>query len=283
MKKTTPQKLSKRLANYGALSLALAGIADANGQIIYTPLNATTNANNDPIEIDLDNDGTFEFDIRLKYTVNLDLNPNSLITGASALGDPTGGSEGNYVYPFALNSGYSIGPISSSTSNNAWSNYNRQSMVFNNCTTSGPSYAQFGCNPGVDKFLGLRFLIDGNTHYGWARLNITDLPNNWTLVDYAYEDTPDTAIMAGEMPPLGVKENVLSNIKIVALNKNIALYNLPQQTNYRLFSITGQSVLDGKISNNTHVIEANTLATGIYIIELKDIKTNAVIRKKIIL
>ena len=69
----------------------------------------------------------------------------------------------------------------------------------------------------------------------------------------------------------------------MALNKSIALFNLPQQTNFRLFNITGQSVLDGKIENNTHVIEANTLASGIYIIELTDASSKSVIRKKLIL
>ena len=82
---------------------------------------------------------------------------------------------------------------------------------------------------------------------------------------------------------MGIEDNQFNNIKVIALNKSIALYNLPQQTNYRLFSITGQSVLDGNIENNIHVIEANTLATGVYIVELKDKDTNAVIRKKIVL
>ena len=38
MKKITPQKLSKKLAQYGALSMAIAGVADANGQIVYTDI-----------------------------------------------------------------------------------------------------------------------------------------------------------------------------------------------------------------------------------------------------
>jgi len=89
--------------------------------------------------------------------------------------------------------------------------------------------------------------------------------------------------MAGEGITPGLDDNVFNSVKIVALNKSIAIFNLPQQTNYRLFSITGQSVLNGKIENNTHVIEANTLANGIYIIELKDNTSSAVIRKKIVL
>jgi hypothetical protein len=47
--------------------------------------------------------------------------------------------------------------------------------------------------------------------------------------------------------------------------------------------MTGKRVLEGNISNTTHVIEANTIATGVYIIELTDVNSNAVIKKKIIL
>ena len=139
----------------------------------------------------------------------------------------------------------------------------------------------------TDKFLGLRFDISGITHYGWARLDVPLNASGWVIKDYAYNATQTVPgfgdpITAGQTT-LGLDDNELSKIKIVALNKSNALFNLPQQTNYRLFSITGQSVLDGKITNSTHVIEANTLATGVYILELKDVDSNAVIRKKIVL
>jgi len=75
----------------------------------------------------------------------------------------------------------------------------------------------------------------------------------------------------------------MQQVKIIALNKSIALYNLPETTNYKLYSMTGQSVLNGKIENDTHVIEANSISSGVYIIELEDSNSKAVIRKKIVL
>lgn len=141
--------------------------------------------------------------------------------------------------------------------------------------------------------IGLRFQIEGNTHYGWARLDVGANQNNWVIKDYAYNASlagsgrdilaEGAPIMAGEGLPLGIDDNVFSKIKIVALNKSIALFNLPQETNYRLYSLTGQSVLDGKIENDTYVIEAKTLSSGVYIIELEDNNSKAVIRKKIVL
>ena len=89
--------------------------------------------------------------------------------------------------------------------------------------------------------------------------------------------------MAGEGGSLSIEKNDFSKIKIVVLNKSIALYNLPETSSYKLYTMTGQSVLDGKIENNTYVIEANTLASGVYIIELKDANSDAVISKKVVL
>lgn len=51
-----------------------------------------------------------------------------------------------------------------------------------------------------DKFIGVKFDIDGNTHYGWIRVNVeSGLGNSQiTVVDWAYEQTPDASIMTGD-------------------------------------------------------------------------------------
>jgi len=58
MKKITPQKLSKRPVQYGAFSIAIAGVTDASGQIIYTDVNPDINVADGFYYIDMDNDGT---------------------------------------------------------------------------------------------------------------------------------------------------------------------------------------------------------------------------------
>lgn len=284
MKKTTSKFLTKRLTQYGALTAAIAGIANASGQgIVYTDINpdsdGTTTLSNTPILIDMDNDGTHEFDIRLRNTVNLQIFPNSTITGASVLGNSLGGSNDNYNYPFALDNGFVI-----SNAKTAWINSASQILVFNNCSYTGSDYNQW-CGVS-DKYLGLRFQIAGQTHYGWARLSVRatgELPEDWILKDYAYNSVAEASIMAGEGGTLGIIDNTISKIKISAFNKSIVLSNLPNRTEYRVFNMSGQSVLNGKASSNKYVIEANTLAKGIYIIELKDPNSSALIRKKIAL
>ena len=106
MKKTTQKKHSKKLANrllkYGALSVAMAGVADASGQIVYTDVDPDlTNGGGGTADfIDLNNDGTNDFVIG---------------TTAAAVGingvNPTDawvGSQGAYLYPFAFDAGETI-------------------------------------------------------------------------------------------------------------------------------------------------------------------------------
>jgi hypothetical protein len=51
-----------------------------------------------------------------------------------------------------------------------------------------------------NRYLGLKFLISGEVHYGWARLSETcgwlDLEEN--LTGYAYETIPNQPIKAGQ-------------------------------------------------------------------------------------
>jgi hypothetical protein len=49
-------------------------------------------------------------------------------------------------------------------------------------------------------YLGLRFRIKGELHYGWARLSVIDkYPRYYAvLTGYAYETIPNKAIIAGK-------------------------------------------------------------------------------------
>jgi hypothetical protein len=66
----------------------------------------------------------------------------------------------------------------------------------------GGTTSQFGSWINVKaRYLGLRFILGRETHYGWARLNIHfDTPRTIkaTLTGYAYETIPDKPIVAGD-------------------------------------------------------------------------------------
>lgn len=49
----------------------------------------------------------------------------------------------------------------------------------------------------AERFLGLKFDINGRKHYGWAQLEVKSA-TEWTIKDYAYNATPDKPILAGQ-------------------------------------------------------------------------------------
>lgn len=57
-----------------------------------------------------------------------------------------------------------------------------------------------GAWPGAgNRFLGFKFEISGQTHFGWARLSVTRSPYTATLTGYAYETIPNRTIIAGKL------------------------------------------------------------------------------------
>ena len=65
-----------------------------------------------------------------------------------------------------------------------------------------------------NNFIGIKFLIDGNTHYGWMRLSFDNVyPLDFYMPylfiqDYAYEATAETSILI-QPPTAGIAENLV--------------------------------------------------------------------------
>jgi len=80
----------------------------------------------------------------------------------------------------------------SSTTWHPMNTTNPQMMIVNNGVASGTWAGQ------IDKYIGLRFLIGTNTHYGWARFTFSNNSNMYTLKDFGYNATVNGAIPAGQ-------------------------------------------------------------------------------------
>lgn len=73
------------------------------------------------------------------------------------------------------------------------------------CTTQNGTFQHDG-GPWLNKknlYLGLQFTIDGQIHYGWARLTVstnkTTCVTKALLTGYAYETEPNTPITTGKL------------------------------------------------------------------------------------
>lgn len=264
MKTTKLPESVNTLTKYGALAMAISGISEANAEIIYTNI---IDEGGPLMGADIIFNGVVEFTLG---------HLSNNVLGAWPLGNSILGSFGgpnSLAYPFALYGGSII------NSSGTWQNAGFQEMNYN---VGSSCYYGNWCTI-EDAYLGLRFDMNGDTHYGWARVEIIDpVAGEWLLKDYAYEDVKDTPIVSGA-GSLSLEDNLFSNIKIVSLNKSIGVYNLNKSTDYTLFNISGQTLIKGEIDLESHIIEAKILAAGVYIIELEDRNTKAVIRKKFVL
>lgn len=279
MKKTTQRSLSGRLAGYGALSAVLGLAAEANGQIIYTDINPDEGGAGVTYNLDMDNDGAPEVQfIQYNYYGIIDIlyGYQNVSAGVRMIGGAGSSSSTVFGYPSVLNSGAVI-----SAANANWNSGYYQLLNANDC---GGFYGYFTggqwCNV-TDKYIGIKFMIGTNTHYGWARLDVTG-SDAWTIKDYAYNATPNAPINAGQTT-LSVGQSLIETVKITGLHKTVGLYNLPESTLYRVINMTGQTVLEGTASQESLVIQNPSLKTGIYVVEVTDADTGAVTRKKVML
>jgi hypothetical protein len=197
-----------------SFALLLAALTQAaRAEIVYTPV--TVVIQNNTYGLDLNNDGTADFTIKgvNKYGECYDIinghnygpNYQANIRIQPVAGN---GAEGGWKAA-ALNAGSIIGP--------GQSFYGAGSQIefvkigpFWHSTHPPPTgycenfYIESGNWLDVTGYVGLEFLINGQTHYGWAavRVQFDNSQVPWslfaTLTGYAYETTPGHSIAAGQ-------------------------------------------------------------------------------------
>lgn len=196
-----------RLVAYSAAAagaiLALSPTA-ADAQVVYTDLDPDTPlVTGDDLLIDFDGDDNGD----LLFTVD---NPFKGFFRARVVSDDAnnGGVAGfgpvaanyNYFYASVLNLGDVVSDENVVQNTNVSdSGANRDDFLLAS-TFNGSGYGDWA--GAVDKYLGVRFTADvggqETTHYAWVRLDVTDA-TDIVVKDYAFEQTPDTPIEAGDM------------------------------------------------------------------------------------
>lgn len=197
-------KLEKGLLGYGAAASAagvslLALTPAAQAKIVYTPANVQIIGN---VYLDLNHDGIHDFRFSTTHHSG---------TGAAHAGTffrtsaaqlrvyPVGIRNqiwGHSSYASALKPGVRVGPKfpQGGFSMAEVRGINSQLSVY-----YGPWEGTKSNRTVKNRYVGLKFLIKGQVHYGWARLTVTvKYPISATLTGYAYETVPNKAIVTGK-------------------------------------------------------------------------------------
>lgn len=280
-------RLLDRLKAYGLAAGALAaGAEGADAAIIYTDINPNyTGGIGNQYLLDLNNDNTDDFRIYHDGGSNLFIEP--LASANEVLGT---GSLGGFAYPYAMNSNSMISASASGTwFNNAYST-GYQSLNYGS--------ASFGNWVSVsDKYLGLRFQVSGNTHYGWARLDVNFSGSTWVVKDYAYEDNAGVGIPAGSsVSPMaasgasnvmgsdiddnsngtdlevsfdaGTNENTINEYRIMVVkNNNVGSFNLPAaqavaMANYTAVTPNGNATYTQAMASAANDVNGDPIQNG---------------------
>ncbi len=196
-----PSAFDKNLLSYAASGTAagvslLALAQPANAKIVFTPSNIHIPENAGLIHLDLNHDGVpdFAFSAGSRFgsaRAPLGLYANSLVVTPEQSGNAVGEITSSKGFNCAakLRGQVEVGPSKHFQPN--------QLIMFQ---VAGDYTNQFSAHcPWLDRrggFLGFKFMIDGETHYGWARVAEIGT-RSASIRGYAYETTPDQPILTG--------------------------------------------------------------------------------------
>ena len=197
------RSINHRLNMY-ALAASAAGVSvlaltqAAEAKIVYTKTHQVIGKNG-VLPLDFNHDGTIDFIVQEIGYLSYDTNG---LWVKEAFGNAVEGSVVTTSYGIqryfaaALKKGARIGP---------------QRGFIRNTYSFGESMVRVECIHGCstrgqwvnvkNRYLGLKFQIDGEAHYGWARLStqVGQPQIAATLTGYAYETTPRKGIRAGQV------------------------------------------------------------------------------------
>jgi hypothetical protein len=178
----------KLLAYFAAGTASLAASArPAEAKIIYTP--ASINIQTDSrVTFDLNNDGIPDFNL---YRCACASKGSSFLTvfpeaaGNGIRPNQNGEAAAGFF-------GLPVGPKEKFS-------YGAGGLFMAGIRDDGFSTFSYGPWRNVtNRYLGLKFVVNGQNHYGWARLNVS-ITGTVVITGYAYETTPDTGIIEGHV------------------------------------------------------------------------------------
>jgi hypothetical protein len=204
-----PSQLSESLhyqLNMYAVAATAAGVGiaalaqPAQAKIVYTPAHVKINQQHSRYSLDLNHDGVTDFSLGLNSSVNqsggalwLSANP-AVLKQDGVLGAVSSAS--------LLRAGEKIGVVRKQVFFEA---HYMAGFWTNSAGRSGFLWQWANDGKGVKNgYLGLKFTINGTTHYGWARMNVEFTLKgrievvSGVLTGYAYETTPNKPIVAGK-------------------------------------------------------------------------------------
>jgi hypothetical protein len=192
-----PMSAPKHIARAaGALAAGLGSIQASDADVVFTP-----------VDFNIPEDGEFKADFDLDSVAEFDIQQYSTVTKVadapattSFVLDPIDNRPANLPLNTLIGPASNLDPDGGAPPQDP---LNGMDLEAPDPEGNGALVGHFqgGAGPG---FIGVQFLSNGNTHYGWVGYEGTGVEGDATghVFGMAYENIPDTGIMAGAgLPP----------------------------------------------------------------------------------
>ncbi|MBL6964177.1 MAG: T9SS type A sorting domain-containing protein [Bacteroidetes bacterium] len=270
-KEVKQKSFESKLKTYTSVAagvVASAGIA--NAQIVYTDIDPDIMISDSSYLIDLNNDANADFRLihLYYYYSNSILNAIGLegLNINEALGDTILSTSYSYVsfYPAMLNANDDI-----SENKQVWY-YSSYALMYYNGVYGSYTFKGGNWKSTTDKFLGLRFKMDGKWHYGWARIDITAKGEAFIIKDYAYESYPEKHILAGAQVS-SVADDAARSVRVFNGPKNLIINTngVEVADNKGIIHNTlGQKIQSLQLKAGKNVIPLDGFVPGVYLVNM---------------
>lgn len=284
---TKSEKTNAKLAAYSAMAGAFAltsAAAGAQTDIIYTDIDDVTINIGEFTVLDIDGNGTIDyyFEVIENSAGNWSFARLFGYLPTYSYGNASNqfiGYAGAFLpYGSALNEGSAIDSGAGFYGYAGYGNVGFLASIY-----SGVTYGQFANQ--TDKYLGIRFDIDGSAHYGWIRMDATVGPVSLTIKDFAYREGADEGIEAGQTEneePVGITLIDASKLNVYSFGStvNIAVNGLDaSNANVKVMNALGQTVYSNELNQAGMRINLESAADGIYVVNI--VADGAVFNKEV--
>lgn len=193
--------VSMALALFGALQTVDAQIVYSGTQNIAC--NLVANSNRCYANINLAGGNDFEIH-RNVVGAQVFIQADEVLGGGFDINGFNAQVAAGYVYPYALVQSAVIGPAGP---------WGFQAGQANSLSDNGfyPNHKWESLPNGTTRFLGIRGTIGGQTKYGWIRLTKNGF-GNFTIVDWAYNNTTNQQILAGLQVPSAANVSISGQV-----------------------------------------------------------------------
>lgn len=288
--------LEKKLRQYSIMAMPASPI---NAQIIYTDVvpDTTVGFDADHYALDLNNDGISDFMFKSLWSSGSKWALAKPFPYTSQNQNAIGASLSGSAFPYALGSGQiidgnlnwvSLGNLAYNNFPSAtfpWASWEILGWYYQDASSSTWSGGNWNGMSG--KFIPLRLSVNGNIHYGWARLDVAGSSYPFTIKDYAYNSIPGQLIHAGDT--LG---NISTSTQEELSERHFVVYTNPgnaeliiespfMEAELSIFNSLGQKVFGKHIISSKEFVSLSDLSSGIYIIRLQH--ADNILKEKIII